>query len=158
MKETLASSIRVAGLVLVIYTLSKTPVHSMAYSVRPEYGITSYLLPFIIPIIAGIIMLRFPYAISKTVLGQQPDTISIDKPEALLQISLACIGVIFLMLAISEGTYHISSALAIYMSPEYDLTLQTFDYPGSIATIIEAGFSLLLILKSKTVSAFIIKQ
>ena len=158
MKESLVFGIRVTGLVLIAYTLSKAPVHTMAYSVRPEYGIVSYLVPFLIPIIAGLLMLMFPYTIGNMTMGKSKADIIIDNPRALLQIALISIGVIFLVLAISDGVFHLSTAVALYTSPDYDLNLQTFDYPGVIATCIEVIISTVLIFKSNAISAVISKQ
>jgi len=149
MKDTLTLSIRIAGLVLVIYTLSQTPVHSMAYTIRPEYGLISYLLPSLIPVLAGIIMLMFPNTIGNSLSKVSPEIISIENPKRTVQVGCIVLGIIFLFFSITDIVYHLFTAIALEMSVKYDLSLQTFDYPGAIATVIEIFFSLLLIFKSK---------
>jgi len=149
MKDTLTLSIRVAGLVLVIYTLSQTPVHSMAYTIRPEYGLASYLIPSIIPILAGIIMILFPSTIGNTLSKASPELISIENPKRVVQTGCVILGIIFLFFSISDIVYHASTAIALWASDKYDLSFQNFDYPGAIATIIEFIFALFLINKSK---------
>ena len=149
MKDTITLSIRLAGLVLVIYTLSKTPVHSMAYTIRPEYGLMSYLLPSLIPILVGIIMFMFPNTLGNNLSKASPEILSIENPKRAVQIGCIILGIIFLFLSISDITYHISTAISLWLSNKYELTLASFDLPGFIATIIEILFSLVLILKSK---------
>jgi len=149
MKDTITLSIRLAGLVLVIYTLSKTPVHSMAYSIRPEYGLMSYLLPFSIPILVGIIMFLFPNTIGSNLTKASPEILSIENPKRTVQIGCIMIGIIFLFFSISDLSFYASTAISLWLSDNHELNTLSFDVPGLSATIIELLFSLFLIFKSK---------
>ncbi len=149
MKETLTLSIRIAGLALVIYTLSQTPVHSMAYTIRPQYGLMSYLLPSIVPILAGIIMFMFPNTIGNRLAKASPEILSVENPKRLVQIGCIVLGMIFLFFSISDIAYHLTTAIVLWSSDKYELDILTFDFPGFIATLIELLFSLFLIFKSK---------
>ena len=149
MRDTITLSIRLAGLVLVIYTLSKTQVHSMAYSIRPEYGLMSYLLPFSIPILVGIIMFMFPNTIGNSLSKASPEIISVENPKRVVQVGCIIIGIIFLFFSISDIAYHASTAISLWASDKHELNMLSFDVPGFSATVIELLFSLFLIFKSK---------
>ncbi|MDH5178648.1 MAG: hypothetical protein OEZ39_19895 [Gammaproteobacteria bacterium] len=153
MKETITLSIRTAGLVLIIYTLAKTPVHTMAYSIRPEYGILSYLLPFSIPIIAGILLFLFPNTIGNNLSKASPEILSVENPKRLVQIGCIVLGLVFLFFSISDAVVHVTIALMLWLSDKHELGMLTFDIPGAVATVIEIIFSLFLIFKSKILAA-----
>ncbi len=149
MNELATMSVRIAGLFLIVFTVSKIPVHNMAYTIRPEYGILSYTLPSAITIIVGIFLLMFPKTISKRLMDSAPEQIELSNPMAILNILCIAIGVVFLFYSISDLVFHISTGAFLHFSHDYELTLLTFDYPGAIATIIELLFSLLLVFRTK---------
>lgn len=155
MREALTISIRVAGLILIIFTISKTPVHTMAYSIRPEYGITSYLIPFIIPIIAGILLVMFPRTTSNIITRKIEVPFTLENTSILLSAALIAIGIIFLFFSISDAVFHIATAVALYLSPNYEINLSTFDVPGAATTVIELLVSLFLIFRANKIASYL---
>lgn len=157
MKEISTLCVRIAGLILVILTLAKLPVHSMAYSIRPEYGILSYALPSLIPIGAGIILYMFPNYFSDAFVKISPESIKLDRPLELLRIGLILVGVVLLFFSLSDLIFHLSTMALLYYSDSFELSLMSFDYPGLIATIIELLFSLALIFRAETIIEYLRK-
>ena len=142
-------AVRIAGLVLFVFTISKLPVHTMAYTIRPEYGILSYSLPSAIPIFVGIMLFIFPGKVSGPIVNSIPSEYKVDKPKDILYVGCVLTGVAFLFFSLSDLVFHISTALILNFSPAYELSLQIFDYPSAIATLIEFAFALLLIFRSR---------
>ena len=158
MKDFSTLSVRIAGLVLIVITLAKLPVHSMAYTIRPEYGILSYALPSIIPIVAGIILYMFPKTFSAAFVRVAPDSFKVDRPDELLRIGLILTGVALLFFSLSDIVFHSSSLAFLYYSDSYELSIISFDYPSFIATVIELIFSLALIFRARTLIEYLRKQ
>ncbi len=158
MNDISTLSVRIAGLVLVVITLAKLPVHSMAYTIRPEYGILSYALPSIIPIVAGIILYIFPKTFSGALISVAPDSFKIDKPNELLRIGMILTGVALLFFSVSDLVFYFSTMVLLYYSDSYELSLMAFDYPGLIATVIELIFSLALICRAETIIEYLRKK
>ena len=121
----------------------------MAYSIRPEYGIASYLIPFIIPIIAGIVLFLFPNTISTKLTNNLAETPEIKSPQSVIQVFCIALGLVFLFFSASDIAYYAATAIVLAASKDQELTLLTFDYPGLVATLIEVLFALFLIFKSK---------
>ncbi|MES9900748.1 MAG: hypothetical protein ABW148_17260 [Sedimenticola sp.] len=155
MKELSPLFVRVAGLFLIVFTVSKLPVHSMAYSIRPEYGILSYSIPSIIPLLAGILLFWFPKTISKNILDVIPESINIENPKVILYIGCVLIGVVFMFFSISDLMYHISSGAFIYLFQKYEFSLDFVDVPGFVATIAEVLFSWVLVFRTNTFLLFV---
>ncbi len=146
-----------AGLILIVYTVANLPAHSMAYTIRPEYGIMSYILPSMIPIIIGVLLLKFPFLVSSHLHKEARKKIDLDQFQ-LTKIFCILIGIVFLFFAISDLIFYISTALILYFSDNYELSLLTFDYASAIATIIELGFSLVLIGKAGSIATFVARE
>ena len=157
MKEFSSMAVRIAGLFLIVFTLAHIPVHTMAYTIRPEYGILSYSLPSIIPFLAGILLYRFPDTVSKAFVNVAPDSFKIEKPKELIFIGSKLIGIVFFFFSLSDLAFHLSTALSLYFSSNYELSLLTFDYPSAIATVVEFMLSLALIFKTNLLLSFTFK-
>ena len=155
MKEYTSLAVRIAGLTLIVFTLAKLPIYAMASAARQEFSFLTYASPSIIPLVAGVLLFQFPNTISKAFIEVTPKSFKIEKPDELLFVGCILIGIIFLFFSSSDLIFHVSTAMLLHYSSEYDLTLATFDYPSLIATVIELLFSLILIFKTKTLLTLI---
>ncbi len=151
MKDLSNISVRIVGLALVVYALAWLPSQHYIYTLRPESEYLLFIIPSLIPAIAGFIMLYFPITIGRKIEQSIPDTIKIDDPSAILNIGCILIGLLLLFYSISDLVFHLSTMAILGYSPQAELSELTFDYPSLIATIFELMFALLLVLKSKII-------
>ena len=158
MKNLTSFSVCLAGLMLVVFSLSKIPMYYLAYISQLENSVIAYSLPIVIPCIAGILLFKFPNMFSAAFINI--DTSDLDKPSfnEYLQLGLVLIGFVLLFYSISDIVFHISNYLILKNTTDMDMSILNYDYPSFIATIIELLFSLALILKTKNVIVFINKH
>lgn len=148
MKDLTTMSVRISGLILIIFTASKLPAHALAYAVRPNFGILFYWLPLLIPVILGLYLYRYSDSVSRQITSSLPERFRLEKPREILFIGCILIGVVLLFYSLSDIVFHVATALMLEQSPDYELSLATFDYASTIATVIELLFSLMLIFRT----------
>lgn len=158
MKEITSLGVRLAGLILIIYTLSNVPMYYLSYISQLENSAIAYSLPLLIPLIAGVILFKFPSSFSDTFI--KIETKDLNKPETTeyLYLGLVLVGVFLLFYALSDIVFHISNYLLLKNFTVIEPTMLNFDYPGLIATFIELIFSIALITKTKPIIKFVKKQ
>ena len=74
MNDSAAISIRVAGLALAVLTLSKMPMYYLAYISQLENNALIYSLPILIPLLAGILLFKFPHTFRKSFINTSNPT------------------------------------------------------------------------------------
>ena len=158
MKEITSLGVRLAGLILIIYTLSSVPMYYLSYISQLENSAIVYSLPILVPLISGIILFKFPHTFSDTFI--KIDTDNLNKPETkeYLYLGLILVGFILLFYSLSDIVFHLSNYLFLKNFSDIEVTLLNYDYPSLIATVIELVFSITLIFKTKPIILFVKKH
>ncbi|MDH5573294.1 MAG: hypothetical protein OEY89_16145 [Gammaproteobacteria bacterium] len=158
MKELTSLGIRLSGLILIVYTLSSVPMYYLSYISQLENSAITYSLPILVPLIAGLVLFKFPNTFSDAFI--KIETNNLGKPEITeyLYLGLVLIGFILFFYALSDIVFHISNYFWIKNFTEIEPTLMNFDYPSVIATIIELIFSMAIIIKTKPIIQFVKKH
>ena len=149
MKELATASIRIAGLLLIIFTFSNLPYNAIAYSVRPDYGVLPFALSNGISIAVGLMLCIFPSLISTHLISSAPKRIKLENPRMVLYVGCILIGVFILAHSLSDLVYYATNAFILHESPDFEVNFLTFDFPSVAAAIVELILSLVLIFKSR---------
>ena len=158
MKEITSLVVRIAGLILIVYTLSNVPMYYLSYISQLENSAIAYSLPLLVPLIAGVILFKFPGLFSDAFIKIEAENINKPETTAYLYLGLVLIGFILLFYALSDIVFHISNYLLLISFTDIEPTILNYDYPSLIATFIELIFSIALITKPKPIIKFVKKQ
>lgn len=155
MKELTSLCVRIAGLLLIVFSLLKVPTLFIAYMSQIENSILVYSFPIIFPLVVGVVFFKFPNSFSDTYIRLKPDELVKLNANEYLQLGLILIGVILVFYSLSDLIVHIGDYFSLKNKTGAAPTILNYDYPVLIATIVEFIFSLFLIIKPKSVIVFI---
>jgi len=149
-------AIKIAGLVLFVFVLSKIPEYVNSYLSYPgsehPYNYLFYILPLFIVGVACLLLIIFPYTISNRLLFHAE---SITSPDAINQIQTIAIRLLALLLlfwSISDLVFYFFVYFLYRDVVEPSYSAGTYDYPSMYATVAEFVFACILLLRAKTIS------
>jgi len=68
MKELTPYLVRIAGLIMIVFAITKSPIHYFTYISQLENSFIAYFLPLIIQLFIGIIFFALPKSIGSIVI------------------------------------------------------------------------------------------
>ena len=155
MKEITAYAVRIAGLILIVTTLSKFPIAFYAYTTNIENSALTYFISLSIPLVAGAILFKFPNSFSDKFISLSSNSTENIDTNQYLYLGTILIGIILLFFSLSDTIFHVSNYILLKSMTDDEITILNYDYPAAIATIVELIFSGSLIFKSKAIVGFI---
>lgn len=158
MKELTSLCVRIAGLLLIVFSLLQVPTLFIGYMSQIENSILGFSLPIIFPLLVGVILFKFPNSFSDTYISLNTNELEKLNINEYLQLGLILIGVILVFYSLSDLVVHITDYFFLKNKTGATPTILNYDYPILIATIVEFMFSIFLILKPKSVIVFIRKN
>ena len=156
-----ALAIKVAGLVLLVLTLSKLPEYfellkasQNAYSPSSAWII---VLPFAVVFIASVILIIFPYKISNKLVVEQSKPEDANSEHSIQITGIRLLGLLLLFWAISDLVFHFFIYFIYRDMVEASFGAGAYDYASLLATIAEFIFATLLLYKANTISCYLNK-
>ncbi len=157
MKELTPYLVRIAGLIMIAFAITKFPMHYFAYISQLENSFIAYFLPLIIQLFIGIIFFALPKSIGSIVIEINEPVKTEIETEKVLSICIILVGFVFLFYSLSDTVFHVSNYLFLKNQIEDEMSILNYDYPSAIATVVELMFSLALIFKTKFIMQLIKK-
>lgn len=157
MKELTTYIIRLAGLYLIVYSFSQFPINYFSYISQLENSMFVYFFPLLIPLFAGTLFITLPQTISNKLINTKEIQLEKIEIDTLLYVGIIITGFVLLFYSLSDIVFHISNYYVIKDKIDGEFPIFAYDYPSTIATVVELLFSLSLILKTKIIIKFIKK-
>ena len=156
MKELVTASVRIAGLLLLVLTLSHLPNNLITYSARAENSVLLFALVNVIPVIIGIFLCAFPSLISAHLISTAPKKIKLENPRMVIYTGCILIGVYILVYSFADLVYFAIYGFLLRSVPDFDINALTLEVPSIVASIAELIVALCLIFKSRLIVNVII--
>ena len=142
---------------MIVFAITKFPMHYFSYISQLENSFIAYFFPLILQLFIGVVFFALPKSIEEMVIKIKEPTSTEFETKQILYICIVITGFVFLFYSLSDLVFHISNYIFLKNQIEDEISILNYDYPGLIATVVELLFSLALILKAKTIITIIKK-
>lgn len=154
-----ALAIKISGIMLLVLVLSKLPEHieliKSAQNTYADFSLVSIVMPFVIIVVFAVILILYPYKIANKLIVSSTDQIDPSQYNIIQIISIRLLGFLLLFWATSDLVYHFFIYFIYRDIVDASFGAGAYDYAAMFATVAEFIFAVLLIYKSKTISAYI---
>lgn len=155
MKELTTLCVRIAGLILIVITMSYMPVYYMALMLQQDGSAIANIVLIFISLFSGVMMFKHADKFSDIVINVNPNNIYKPNLNEYFYLGIKLIGITLFILAASDMIYYVLNYIILAMFSDTEITTSTFDYAAVLAAIVELTVSVSLVYKTKNIMAFI---
>ena len=158
--DVIALTIKIAGLILLVISVGRMPEYVNIFSSEEagKYGLNALYLvsPFLVIVGISLLFILYPYKVSNQLIMSPESASNLTEEINLLQImAVRLLGLLLLFWSISDIVFHFFNYLMLRKASGVSMPLSGYNYPVIIATVAEIAFSVILLIKAKTISKYL---
>lgn len=162
LRDITALTIKVSGIVLFIIVVARMPEYFKDYLTDQSAMVDGiawrYIVPLLIPSIAALLLVLFPYSISdKVVFAAKSENEFKTQIHEIEIVAIRILGLLLLYWAISDAVFHATNFMMLKPEVQSDFPLSAYNYPYMITTVVEAICALWLLVGTRQVVYFLTK-
>ena len=161
--DIIALTVKISGLVLFVIVLSKIPNYVQSYisfsENVPSTKSVYYIMPLFIVAVGCVVLFLLPYQITNHLII---DTDKSPKPDQFTNqiqiVFIRLLGLLLLFWSVSEIVFHLFNYFTIRSSVNttgLEFPASTYNYPAMIASVVEAAFAYVLLIKATAISSYL---